>query len=87
VSLATEWIKAMAFHLKGQKTPKQLLADAEDRIDELLSIINQQKREIERLKLTRSAAAKVKSNLDYLDEYPIKGLWPRGVSGGSAGTI
>ncbi len=77
----------MAFQINGQKATAQLLAESEARNEELLRIIDQQKRQMERLKLDRGPRQSVKSNLGFLDTYPRKGVWCREISGGAAGTI
>ncbi len=77
----------MAFRLKGEKTTAQLLKESEARSEELLRIIDQQKREIERLKLDHGGKQAIKSNLEFLDSYPRKGVWCREILGGRAGTV
>lgn len=74
-------------HEKNSRAQERMIQDHSGHVAELHRIIDQLKRENERLRLARNASSHIPGNLGNIDSRVWDGMWARTVSGGSAGTI
>lgn len=72
---------------KQVKALESRIHDQSAQVTEILRIVDQLKRENERLRLSRSGNARIGGNLQNLESKVWDGMWARTVSGGAAGTI